>query len=118
MLSGPCAAEPGAGGVREDALSLAQQRLARPANSSDGHHRGCRHAGRIRESLLPPVRKELLQDILDEAQRVNRLVANLLDMTRLEAGHVTPNREWLPVEELVARPCRDAPRAWQGILCT
>ena len=53
------------------------------------------------DSLLPPVRKELLQDILDEAHRINRLVGNLLDMTRLDAGQITPSREWLPVEELV-----------------
>jgi two-component system sensor histidine kinase KdpD len=58
------------------------------------------------DSLLPPVRKELLQDILDEAQRINRLVGNLLDMTRLEAGQIAPNREWLPAEELVGSAIR------------
>jgi two-component system sensor histidine kinase KdpD len=61
-------------------------------------------AGTLAESgdkLSPQVRGELLQTISDEAQRVNRLVSNLLDMTRLESGQVSPNLEWLPVEELV-----------------
>jgi two-component system sensor histidine kinase KdpD len=61
-------------------------------------------AGTLAEStdtLSPQVRGELLQTISDEAERVNRLVSNLLDMTRLESGQVTPSREWLPVEEAV-----------------
>jgi len=58
------------------------------------------------DELLPPVRKELLATISDEAERINRLVSNLLDMTRLESGQVTPNREWLPVEELVGAAVR------------
>jgi two-component system sensor histidine kinase KdpD len=51
--------------------------------------------------LPDDVRRELLTAISDEAERVNRLVGNLLDMTRLDSGQVVPNREWLPVEELV-----------------
>lgn len=61
-------------------------------------------AGTLAESgdtLTPQVRGELLQTIADEAERVNRLVSNLLDMTRLESGQVMPSREWLPVEELI-----------------
>ncbi len=53
------------------------------------------------DTLSPRVRSDLLQTISDEAERVNRLVGNLLDMTRLESGQVAPSREWLPVEELV-----------------
>jgi two-component system, OmpR family, sensor histidine kinase KdpD len=53
------------------------------------------------DELLPPVRKELLATISEEAERVNRLVGNLLDMTRLESGKVAPNREWLPIEEMI-----------------
>ena len=46
-------------------------------------------------------RKELLQTILDEAERLNRLIRNLLDMTRLESGAVNVKKEWIPVDELV-----------------
>ena len=46
-------------------------------------------------------RRELLQTILDEAERLSRLIRNLLDMTRLESGAVIVKKEWIPVEELV-----------------
>jgi two-component system sensor histidine kinase KdpD len=46
-------------------------------------------------------RRELLQSILEEAERLHRLVTNLLDMTRLEAGALAVRKEWQPVEEIV-----------------
>jgi len=46
-------------------------------------------------------RRELMQTILDESERLNRLIRNLLDMTRLESGAVELKKEWLPLEELV-----------------
>jgi len=45
--------------------------------------------------------QDLLQSILDEAERLNRLVSNLLDMTRLEAGTLAVKKDWLPLEEVV-----------------
>lgn len=47
------------------------------------------------------VRRDLLQTIFEEADRLNRLVGNLLDMTRLESGSVTLRKEWTPLEEVV-----------------
>src|SRR6185295_4691417 len=38
------------------------------------------------------VRTELLQTIVDESQRMARLVDNLLDMTKLSAGRVVLNK--------------------------
>src|SRR4029077_12293365 len=52
-------------------------------------------------SLEEPVRRELLESILDEADHLNRLVANLLDMTRLDAGALEVRKEWQSVEEIV-----------------
>lgn len=49
----------------------------------------------------PAERRELLQTIVDESRRLARLVDNLLDMTRLEAGAVVPSREWHVLEEIV-----------------
>jgi signal transduction histidine kinase/CheY-like chemotaxis protein len=48
-----------------------------------------------------PERRELAATINEEAERLNRLVANLLDMTRLESGTVPIRREWHSVEEVV-----------------
>jgi two-component system sensor histidine kinase KdpD len=49
----------------------------------------------------PAVRRELLQTAHEEALRLNRLVRNLLDMTRLEAGALTVQKELQPIEEVV-----------------
>jgi two-component system sensor histidine kinase KdpD len=51
--------------------------------------------------IAESTRRELIQAVLDEAERLNRLIRNLLDMTRLESGAVTLKREPLPLEELV-----------------
>ena len=46
-------------------------------------------------------RRELVETVCEEAERMERLVENLLDMTRLTSGAVAPRREWIPVDELV-----------------
>ncbi len=53
------------------------------------------------ESLDSTTRHELVQSIYDEADRLNRLVRNLLDMTRLEAGTVQVHKEWQLIEEVI-----------------
>lgn len=39
--------------------------------------------------------------IVGEADRLNRLVANLLDMSKIEAGVLIPEKEWYPIDELI-----------------
>ncbi|MBI1752560.1 MAG: sensor histidine kinase KdpD [Acidobacteria bacterium] len=51
--------------------------------------------------LAEPARRELLQSAQEEAQRLHRLVSNLLDITRLESGSLNLRTEWTPVEEVV-----------------
>jgi two-component system sensor histidine kinase KdpD len=46
-------------------------------------------------------RRELLETIREEAERLERLVSNLLDMTRVESGSLRVKREWMPLEEIV-----------------
>jgi two-component system, OmpR family, sensor histidine kinase KdpD len=53
------------------------------------------------ESLDPAIRAELLDTAALEAERLNRLVGNLLHMTRLEAGALVARKEWQPFEEVV-----------------
>jgi two-component system sensor histidine kinase KdpD len=45
--------------------------------------------------------RDLTRAIYEEAERLNRLVTNLLDMTRLESGSLRLNRDWHSMEELV-----------------
>ncbi len=42
-----------------------------------------------------------MRSLLDEAQRLHRLVDNLLDLTRLSAGPVQLKREWAALDELI-----------------
>jgi len=46
-------------------------------------------------------RHDLLEALHEEADRLNRLVQNLLEMTRLEAGALQPQTQWHSVEEVV-----------------
>jgi two-component system, OmpR family, sensor histidine kinase KdpD len=46
-------------------------------------------------------RAELLETICEEADRLERLVRNLLDMTQLQSGALQVKREWMPLEEIV-----------------
>jgi two-component system sensor histidine kinase KdpD len=46
-------------------------------------------------------RAELLATVSDAAQRLDRLVANLLDLSRLQAGAAEPRRQLVTVDDLV-----------------
>jgi len=46
-------------------------------------------------------RRELLESITVEADRLSRLVNNLLQMTRLESGAVEVHKDWHPLEEIL-----------------
>jgi two-component system, OmpR family, sensor histidine kinase KdpD len=48
-----------------------------------------------------PARVELIAAIDDEADHLNMLVGNLLDMSRIESGALKPKREWNILSEIV-----------------
>jgi two-component system sensor histidine kinase KdpD len=50
----------------------------------------------------PAVTKELLKTIDEEAERLNTLVGNLLDMSRLQTGSVTITAQSIGIEEIVS----------------
>jgi two-component system sensor histidine kinase KdpD len=55
------------------------------------------------EKQLPEnERRELLEAILGEGQRLDRYIQNLLDMTRLGHGALKLNRDWVDAGEIVA----------------
>ncbi|MDR3671882.1 MAG: sensor histidine kinase KdpD [Holophaga sp.] len=54
-----------------------------------------------RDDLPEASRRELLETIYEESNRLQRLVTNLLDVTRLESGVVDLAKEWVPLEEVV-----------------
>jgi two-component system sensor histidine kinase KdpD len=62
----------------------------------------------------PPGKRqlELVRSIREAALRMNSQVNNLLDMARLQSGHVELNLQWLPLEEAIG----GALRAMEGTL--
>jgi two-component system sensor histidine kinase KdpD len=62
-------------------------------------------AGALRDlaDKLNAVEKaDLLKTIIDEAERLNRFIANLLDMTKLESGAIVPNVAHHDLREIVS----------------
>ncbi len=55
----------------------------------------------LSDALDPVAKADLVATIVDEAERLNRFIANLLDMTRLESGAVAPNVVPLDIGEIV-----------------
>jgi two-component system sensor histidine kinase KdpD len=52
-------------------------------------------------SLNQSGRQELVQTIFEEAEHLNQIIRNVLNMTRLESGAITVKKEWQPFEEIV-----------------
>lgn len=111
--------------MRSSLLSAVSHDLRTPLASITGA------ATVLRDDLDLPgdTKLELVESIVDQAERLERLVANLLDMTRLESGGVTLRKDWVPLDEIVgsaltrledrlgARPVRvdiaaDVPLVW------
>jgi two-component system sensor histidine kinase KdpD len=51
---------------------------------------------------------DLLATIIDESERLNRFIANLLDMTKLESGAIVPNTARHDLSEIVGSALRRA----------
>jgi two-component system sensor histidine kinase KdpD len=74
-------------------------------------------AGTLRDlsSRLTDAQKaDLLGTIVDESERLNRFIANLLDMTRLESGAIAPNIGLHDVGEIVGSALRRAEKILDG----
>src|SRR5207237_1706681 len=59
-------------------------------------------------------RAEMLDTIYAEAERMERLINNLLDMTRLESGGLVVKKEWQPIQEVVGSALRHLDRRLSG----
>ena len=53
------------------------------------------------ERYAAETRDELMGTVQDEAERLNRFVGNLLDMTRLESGALEAKRDYVDLSEIV-----------------
>jgi two-component system sensor histidine kinase KdpD len=90
--------------LRNTLLSGVSHELRTPLSAIAGAASGlCEHDD---GSLSPETRAELLDIIRTEADRMERLVGNLLDMTRLESGGLVVKKEWVPLAEVVGSALR------------
>lgn len=68
-------------------------------------------AGTLRDlagKLNDEQKTDLLATVIDESERLNRFIANLLDMTKLEAGAVVPNIARHDLHEIIGSVLRRA----------
>jgi len=84
--------------LRSSLLSAVSHDLRTPLSVITGASSTLLDSG---QSLDAKVRRELAASILEESERLNRLVANLLDMTRLQAGALEVQKQWQPPEEVI-----------------
>jgi two-component system sensor histidine kinase KdpD len=64
--------------------------------------------------LSTQARADLLETIVAEAERMERLITNLLDMTRLESGGLNMKQEWQPIQEIIGSALHDLDRRMKG----
>jgi two-component system sensor histidine kinase KdpD len=62
----------------------------------------------LESGLSDTQKRDLLATVIDESERLNRFIANLLDMTKLESGAVVPNTARHDVGEIVGSALRRA----------
>jgi two-component system, OmpR family, sensor histidine kinase KdpD len=60
------------------------------------------------KALSDAEKSDLLSTIIDESERLNRFIANLLDMTKLESGAIVPNTSRHDLGEIVGSALRRA----------
>lgn len=96
--------------VQESQLSVQTEQMRNSLLSSVSHDLRTPLAGiagaasllaEQREHLPAEQQHELAVSILDEADRLNRLVGNLLDLTRLQAGAIPLQRELQPIDDVI-----------------
>jgi two-component system sensor histidine kinase KdpD len=65
-------------------------------------------------ALSDAEKRDLLATVIDESERLNRFIANLLDMTKLESGAVVPNTALHDLGEIVGSALRRAAKILEG----
>jgi two-component system, OmpR family, sensor histidine kinase KdpD len=84
--------------LRETLLASLSHDLRTPLASITGAVTTLRQFG---EKMAAGQRQDLLASIEEEAGRLTRFVANLLDMSRIESGAVNPKRDYVDVVDVV-----------------
>jgi len=67
------------------------------------------------DAFSPQDRRELLATIAAEAQRLDRHIQNLLDMTRLGQGKLNLHRDWVDLHDIIASAIARVPDVLTGV---
>jgi len=68
----------------------------------------------LAETSDPNVARKMVAEIHEASARLNRLVGNLLDVTRLGSGHIRPKLDWCDVGDLIHVTVRGLDRELAG----
>jgi two-component system sensor histidine kinase KdpD len=93
--------------LRSALLTSISHDLKTPLAATLGSAQALRDLG---EQLGAEQKADLLTTIIEESERLNRFIANLLDMTRLESGAVVANLSPQDVNEIIGTALRRAER--------
>ncbi|WP_374362445.1 two-component system sensor histidine kinase KdpD [Pseudoduganella danionis] len=88
--------------LRNSLLAALSHDLRTPLTSLVGLSEGLEHS----EPPLALAQQEMARSLHEEALRMSTLVANLLDMARIQSGEVSFNLQWQPLEEVVGSALR------------
>ena len=97
--------------LRSSLLTSISHDLRTPLASIIGTITSLRSFGELYDETT---RDEMLATAQEEAERLNRFVANLLDMTRLDSGAIEPKREMIDVGDIVGAALQRAGKVLAG----
>jgi two-component system, OmpR family, sensor histidine kinase KdpD len=97
--------------VRDALLDSLSHDLRTPLSSIAGAASSLRALG---DKMSPAERIELLSSIEEETGRLARFVANLLDMSRIEAGGLKVNRDLVSIADVVQGAVERSRKAFPG----
>ena len=101
--------------IRNALLSSLSHDLRTPLATILGAVTSLRELG---PSMPEEARADLLAAIEDEAGRLSRFVSNLLDMTRVEAGALSVQRDWVDLGDVCRAAAARARRVYPGLQLT
>ncbi|MBL0372305.1 sensor histidine kinase KdpD [Rhizobium sp. KVB221] len=96
---------------RSALLSSISHDLRTPLATITGSVTSLRQFG---DRMTPESRDDLLISIEEESGRLARFVANLLDMTRIEAGTVNPKHDWVDLSDVIRDTTERARKYFPG----
>jgi two-component system sensor histidine kinase KdpD len=96
---------------RSALLSSISHDLKTPLATITGAVSSLRELG---DKMTPESRNDLLVSIEEESDRLARFVANLLDMTRIEAGTVDAQHDWVDIGDVIHGALQRAGRYFPG----